>query len=328
MTSSEWGDMNHMSPYSYVQKLTSDRIRCYAHDIRKMTTWKGSTMLAESQSELYFTRMANSLGDKASILEYLVPGRILDVGAGGGELAHVISEMGNKVYALDGSPQAINHIRNNFPDLEAVEAFTHDLVDKFTPGFFDTIVCSSILHEVFSYGNKGEPSEEALTQAIKDFFTILKPGGRLIIRDGVMPYNWGESTYIEFKDDTGEEFLDTYKSLSPFYSDTKGYRTVHIENGVKENSFECNMGSLMEFLYTYTWGVEAAERETQELYGVHTEEEYIDLLESYGFFVSLSYQYLQPGYPKHLKDKVSIYDYEGRNLPYPSSNMVIVAEKP
>lgn len=284
-------------------------------------------MLAESQSELYFTRMANSLGDKTSILEYIAPGRVLDVGAGGGELAQAISEMGNEVYALDGSSPAISHIRSNFPDLEAVEAFTHDLMDKFSPEFFDTIVCSSILHEVFSYGNEGEPSEEALTQAINDFFTVLKPGGRLIIRDGVKPNNWEDTAYIEFKDETGKEFLDVYKSLSPFYSETSGYRKVHIEEKAK-NSFKCDVGSLMEFLYTYTWGVESAERETQELYGIYTEKEYTDLLESHGFFVSLSYQYLQPGYPKNLKDKVSIYDYEGRELPYPSSNMIIVAEKP
>lgn len=281
-------------------------------------------MLADSQTDTYFERMGNSAGDKMRLIPYIRDGKVLDIGAGGGELAEMMRLYGNDVTALDGSPNAIHHMNDKFPLLNAVEGFSDDMVELFEEESFDTIVCSSILHEIFSYGGK---DTETIDHALKDIFTLLKPGGRLLIRDGVMPTSHAQSTSVVFATKDGPKFMELYKNTSPFYSDVEEYRKVSFTQD-NPTTFSMPLGSLMETLYTYTWGFEAAGRETQELYGIFTEQEYCDELVKNGFNVVTSYQYTQPGYPENLKHKVSIFDSDGNEIEYPSSNMVIVAEKP
>lgn len=291
-------------------------------------------MIENSQDNRYFDRMAHSLGDKSRVLEYLRNGNTLDVGAGGGELSEAIRTQGMPVWALDGSLNALRRIKETYPKVPVVKAFAEDVGELFDHNAFFNIVCCSILHEVFSYGDKNN----SLKAALQGFHKTLVPHGRLIIRDGVMPDNWNEIARIKFKTDDGQKFLEYYKNNSPFYvndSETKNnnasqsfnlFQKVHFDD-VDENVIEGNMASIMEFLYTYTWDWGSAERETQELYGVLTESMYKELLNECGFNVVESYQYLQEGYVNYLSDLVEIFDDEGSPVSFPSSNMLIVAEK-
>jgi len=288
-------------------------------------------MLAESQDKVYFDRMESSLGDKERLLNFVKPGVVLDVEAGGGDLAEAIRLQGNTVYTLDGSYQAIKHMNDNYPHVKTVEAYTGEIESIFEPETFDTIICSSILHEVYSYNSREEKMDE-IESTLKSFHNLLKPGGKLLIRDGVKPDNWAQEASIKFANnkvaEDGMKFFDLYSEISPFYSSGKIAKNnaVHFDK-TSLTILKGNMQSVMEFLYTYTWGWAGAERETQELYGIMTEKEYNNLLSVYGFHVSQSFQYIQQGYIDNLNHLVKIVDETGRTVAFPSSNMMIVSEK-
>lgn len=286
-------------------------------------------MLTKSQDDTYFARMRSSLGDKEGILPYVKPGNVLDVGAGGGELSEALRLAGNEVWALDGSDEAYARISENFPEVHAVRAFSHEVLNIFPKNSFDTIVCSSILHEIYSYGDptNGPYSVNAVLDALESFYQLLKPGGVLIIRDGVMPTEWNKQVIVHLKTDDAVKFYEMYREEAPFYSETSGMRRVHLAN-VEKGFYRGTLASAMEFLYTLTWGWNSAPRETQELYGVFTEDSYGGYLADLGFNVEHSEQYLQPGYPQHLNGVADILDILGNSHTFPSSNMILIARRP
>lgn len=286
-------------------------------------------MLTETQGELYFNRMASSIGDKQRIVSYINKGNILDVGAGGGELSEFLRISGNTVTALDGSSEAVKRIKNNFPKINTLEAYTYELESLIPDETYDTIICCSILHEVYSYGDpiNGKLSMDSLDNSLKEFYKLLKPGGKLIIRDGVMPTEWSKKVIVRLKNKDAVKYLEMYKRKAPFYSETEGLRKSSFTK-LSEFEYSMTLASAMELLYTLTWGWESAERETQELYGVLTETDYCRKLKEFGFTIEQSEQYLQAEYPEHLIPVSEILDTDGTLLDFPSSNMIIVARKP
>lgn len=287
-------------------------------------------MLAGTQNDLYFERMARSLKDKVKMLPHVKAGKVLDVGAGGGDLTLALQELGHDAYALDGSAEAIEHIQEK--GVPAYCNFTHEVARVFLPEAFDSIVCSSILHEVFSYGDDSENSActvRSLENSLKQFHTVLKTGGNIIIRDGIAPANRDEQITLRFKDPDGVRMANKYLAMIPFRAETlpSGQFEVGFIIDEAEQSLTGDAHSIMEFLYTYTWGEASYERETQELYGAFTLTEYSDFLESHGYHVTHAEEYLQEGYPLHLKDKVELYREDGSEAPFPMSNCLIVAEK-
>lgn len=288
-------------------------------------------MLSETQDTRYFERMASSLGDKETILPHVIGNRVLDVGAGGGELAEAIRLTGREVWALDGSHAAAKRMAEAYPDLHLLTGLANEVGYLAPQAHFSTIVCSSIFHEVYSYGipETGPYSIEAMKITYRALFDVLAPGGRLILRDGIMPSDWDKPVQIRFPDEDGPRFWGSYVRNAPFASWAgDGQRCVHLSESDEQNSYTANLESAMEFLYTYTWGWQSSAREMKELYGVFTEATYREFLTELGFTVLASGQYLQPGYYEHLKDKVQLLDAEGNPQDYPASNFILVAEKP
>lgn len=283
-------------------------------------------MIANSQGALYFSRMSRSLGDKQRLLPFVKTGRILDVGAGGGELSASLAALpGNSVVALDGSPVAAERLRS-LPGIEVAECFAQDALTVFGENSFDTIICSSILHEVYSYGvGDGVCDLPGLHRVLADFRKLLKPAGRLLIRDGVLPENWEMPVRMEFSDNFPQvcEDLRAYEQLAPFWG--HGLRKVFLKVSGKD-VLSGNLESAMEFLYTWTWGRNSLSREAHELYGIFTPKDYASLLSELGFQVSHSEAYIQPGYVEHLKT-VRILSETGVALAFPLSNQIVVAER-
>lgn len=280
-------------------------------------------MLAETQDKRYFDRMASSLNDKKRVLDYVKQGRVLDVGAGGGELSNVLQKFGNSVWAIDGSEASIHRINERFPDVNTLTCYVSELADHFEEGFFDTIICSSILHEVFSYaeGNMDDKFD-AVEEAFGIFHNLLAPGGCLVIRDGIRPDDAEKVVRLRFETMDGVDFFDRYSVVSPFYLNG----TVHFDHDGEY--FVGSYASAMELLYTYTWGWDSFDRESQELYGIYTLSDYVDVLNrKFGFVVEDSYSYLQQGYVDNLAPLVEISDIAGNVVNFPPSNMMIVASR-
>jgi len=283
-------------------------------------------MLAETQDEIYFNRMRSSIGDKTRMVEYLLPGTVLDVGSGGGEFAVAVQDGGWEVVTLDGSAEACAHA--HALGIETVQAFTHEMADIFPEESFMNITCSSILHEVYSYGSD-EPNSaltlESVHKSVNAFRYTLNVGGRLIIRDGVMPDDWADEVEMTLLHPDGPAALEKYLNMIPFRGE--GMRSVNLAlKPGTQNTFVGTMESAMEFLYTYTWGVQNYPRETQELYGVFTLNDYTEFLQTEGFEVIFAEDYLQPGYPANLEGK-AVLRKNGEVIELPSSNCLIVAER-
>lgn len=297
-------------------------------DIRK-------TELPELE-ERYFTRMASSVGDKSRLLQYLppildenFPPKILDVGAGGGEFAYSLATMGYDVTALDASDEAVERINFKYSSLKTIQALanhTHDFgLEK-----YDVIICSSILHEVFSYGDNIHKAGHvsSLNRALESFYKALKPGGTLLIRDGVKPDNWEQEASFTLLEGHEVSSVFKYLEMCPFANGaaygSQG-RLVQL-NQTGDKTFIGNVQSVMEFAYTYTWGLDSYTRETQELYAPLTLDEYVQLLETNGFHVTTSFSYLQPGYPTNLDSKM-VLEVEGKPAEWFDSNAIWVANK-
>lgn len=285
-------------------------------------------MLSNNQNDLYFERMNYALDDKMSLIAYVRPGRILDVGAGSGDISKALAILGNEVHALDASYEALELI-SQVDGVIPVEGTAPSALSKFSENFFDTIICSSVLHEVYSYGESENDSYNLLNifKTIQEFNRILRTGGRLLIRDGVMPDNWNKEVFVTFSQpEDASDFLSEYSGIAKFYKPGKEKRSVYLDKLAPE-AYATNLSSAMEFLFTYNWGFESVDREAKEYYGIYTESEYTRLITDMGFKVLSSNQYIQSGYVEHLSPKATIYDYNGIRVPLPSSNMVIVADK-
>ncbi|WP_240486277.1 methyltransferase domain-containing protein [Bacillus haynesii] len=199
-----------------------------------------------------------------------------------------------------------------------------DLPEYFEQESVDTIVFSSILHELFSYiPYEGKQFNHlVIAQALKSSFDILKRGGRIIIRDGIMTENKEETRRIRFKDPDGMDFLKRY------VHDFKG-RKVQILEAEKDTAV-LFVNDAMEFLYTYTWGEEAYPHEVQEQFGYFTPSEFRRCIEKElgeRANILVFEHYVQEGYEEHLSPKIELADRLGRRVPLPDSTCFIVIEK-
>jgi trans-aconitate methyltransferase len=107
------------------------------------------------------------------VIELLAPKpgeRILDLGCGTGHLTSRIAASGAAVVGLDQSPAMIASARNNYPELQLVEA---DATSLNFDAEFDAVFSNATIHWI--------KDQAALAAAI---FRVLKPGGRFVAEFG------------------------------------------------------------------------------------------------------------------------------------------------
>ncbi len=277
------------------------------------------------------------------IEKYIIPGKIVDVGCGTGELTKIIAKkfLDSQVIGIDISDYFVQLSRKNTKDLGNVEIQQCDIVFKeFEPETITTKIFSSVIHELVSY--KGY-NKEIPKKVIRGSFRELKPGGRIIIRDGVSPGDY--EIYIWFNDKNGINELDHKKNIKLNFKDLstearfirfclqfKGkewdYRPVRINNKklyVLDAHFAHEFMSKKE--YVENWDVEALEE-----FGIFTIEEYKQTLENADFDIVEIKTYKNPWIVKNwYENKLKLYRYENNKLnelDYFPTNIIIIAEKP
>lgn len=265
----------------------------------------------------YLDQMNASADDKVRMLDYIVGNTVLDVGVGGGVLGRLIKKHKPhlKVIGLDiNLPRLDNPLFDYYDDIVVVDA--RHMTNKIEVGEVDTIIFSSVLHEIYSYN--GFDKNQILDALYRAHYLIPK-GGRIIIRDGVKMEN-NDNVEIRFFDNR-----DVYKVVK-FAEDFKGRKIEYTITAHDRVSMPMN--DAMEFLYTYTWGDDHYEREVQEQYGVFTPREYINFIRrNLGMELITYNHYLQEGYNYYLSKKVELYDSEGRKTRLPDSNLLTVLQK-
>lgn len=277
----------------------------------------------------YLNTMNASLQFKAKILDYMKGKNILDVGPGGGALMDLICEKDPtlNVYGIDISSNVIDaltkkKLKEN-KSWNLVKGDALNLTDYFKKGSIDTIIYSSIIHELYSYiefeGKKF--NIKTVIEALKSAYDILPSGGRIIIRDGIKTEPITQYRIIEFKNEKDIEILNRY------CNDFEGRNITYEKIG--NNKVKMLVNDAMEFLYTYTWGEDSYPLEVKEQFGYLTPSEYVSLIEENldCSKVLVCNHFLQEGYEENLLNKISIYDDNMNIVKLPDSTCIIVIEK-
>lgn len=282
-----------------------------------------------NQSNLYYERMHRSLKDKFQLLAYLPKNtdHVIDVGGADGAMASKIKSMQvSKIDVVDAAKEAIKKIEH-IDGIRAIHAYADEIDDEdkmpdLDP--VDAIIASSVIHEIFSYGNR--EGNRGKISNVDEFFAAahdrLRVGGRLLIRDGIRPL--GEATQAMVIEN-GSEYVKKFKKASPFVTQGEHIddpdRVINVK--VKDNgAITGSRSSLFEILFTWNWGEESFDREVLEFYGVFTKDEMIGLGAKHGFFLVDHYSYIQKEYTR-------IWNEKGVRLsfPYPDTNALWIFEK-
>lgn len=250
---------------------------------------------------------------------------ILDVGCGSGVLLYAIQEENPtaKLTGLDLNAEAIQKLSEMGGPWELI----HGDFMKTQGSGYDTVVFSSILHEISSYHEN--PALRFTKKPIADAFLkcreILSDDGVILLRDGVMVPEAGqnEPKVISFVNQEDSRWLFR------FQKDFRGFDHTDIDCGIKDlgdGRFLAGQGFLKEFLSTYTWGEESYEREICERFGILTRAEWIDALTSAGFSIETVAE-AKEEYEKYLSARVRIAEPDGTPYRYPYMSIIIKAQK-
>ncbi|HEY5923401.1 MAG TPA: methyltransferase [Kofleriaceae bacterium] len=297
----------------------------------------------------YLASMNAAKTDKERMLEYVrpgkprvtdrsgpayEPGRIVEIGPGGGVVLDLLEAKfpDAEIIGVDLSQEAIAALearaRAGNRKWRVVLGAAEILPELVGAQSVDTVVFCSILHEVYSYTEReGEKFRlESVRDVIRAAWTTLKPGGRIVIRDGVMPP--AGTRRIRFLAPDARPTFDLY--VAQFEGRRIAFRELAADR------VELSAADAMEFLYTYTWGPASFPYEVRELYGILPYDDYVSALVEWvggpdGAKVidipAHLRSYLQPGYREHLVGKIELTDDHDRPADLPDSNCLIVIER-
>ena len=276
----------------------------------------------------YLATMNAARSDKQRMLDFVRPGRVVEIGPGGGVVLDLLEQRypGAEVIGVDLSREVVTALERHAKAsgrrwrvvLGAAEELA-SLVEK--P--IDTVVFCSILHEVYSYS---EPlfSLSSVERVIKAAFATLGHGGRIVIRDGVMPPAGTRRIRMIAP--------DVRPTLELYVAQFEGRKITYTE--LAPDRVELSAADAMEFLYTYTWGPASFPYEVRELYGILPYDDYVArLIEWCGGPAAARVvenplsSYLQPGYRENLVGKIELTDEHDRPVDLPDSNCLIVIER-
>lgn len=193
----------------------------------------------------------------------------------------------------------------------------------------NTIHSSSLTHEIESYG-----SHKDLLQFISNRFNELLPGGVWINRDVVGPEDREKQILLWANPDddawNGKSTRDVFRQFAQDFRKHEGYTLSYKEVTLNSKTFfRLSMEDASEFLltkdYTDNW-----ESEMHERFCFWSLSEWKTALEEYGFEIqngsrAFTNQWIAEN---RFNNKVELFDLNGKPLPYPPTNMIIIAKKP
>ncbi len=277
----------------------------------------------------YINTMNSSLNNKKILIDYIVGKNVLDIGPGGGVILDLIEEYDNNInlYGIDISENICEELKKKKEkenkNWTIIKGDALYLENYFEEKSMDTIIFSSIIHEMFSYieYNEKKFNIETVIKVLKSAYNLLSIGGRIIIRDGIKTEPENKFRIIEFKDKKDISILNNY------CMDFKG-RSVTYEK-IDDYKVKMLVNDAMEFLYTYTWGENSYSLEVQEQFGYLTPSEYRELIIQNlpnANIIELK-SFLQSGYEENLLNKITLYDENMNVTKLPNSTCIIVIER-
>lgn len=280
--------------------------------------------------EKYLATMDSGLSNKSVLLNYITGNSVLDVGPGGGSLIDLITEqMPDKaVFGIDLSENVVRTLVKKKSDQNKtwniIKGNALELDKHLIPGSIDTIIYSSIIHELYSYietdGKKF--NLDTVKNAIDSAYDVLPIGGRVIVRDGIKTEPENQYRIIEFKNPSDIEILKNY------CKDFRG-RDVTFESA-GPNRVKMLVNDAMEFLYTYTWGPDSYALEVKEQFGYFTPTGWTEFVNDKfkdKFRIIELKHFLQDGYEENILPKIGFFNEDGTTARLPDSTCILVMEK-
>jgi len=286
-------------------------------------------------------------------------GRIVDEGCADGALLAEISRdfPDSDLFGIDLSAEFAGRFHERQRAGEFGGAYVHffhrNLLDRiFEPESIDTTICNSTLHELWSYGE----GEKSVRGYLAEKFRQLRPGGRLIIRDVVGPEGGEREVLLWCSDKDGEEaraeglahhdgreaqWLQQLSSRSrfllfarDFLGGRKSFPVVEAEHEGRP-VFRLSLRQAAEFLskkdYTDNWKSEMNEEFcfwSFTCWKAVLGEIGFRVLENSNDPAAGSRAYINPWIVQHRHEgHATILDVAGAGMPWPPTNMVLVAEK-
>ncbi|HSD85899.1 MAG TPA: methyltransferase domain-containing protein, partial [Kofleriaceae bacterium] len=282
----------------------------------------------------YLASMNAARSDKERMLDYVRPGRIVEIGPGGGVVLDLLEARypDSEIIGVDLSQEVITALEARAKignhRWRVVLGAAEVLPELVPASSVDSVVFCSILHEVYSYTERGGTKfhMESVRDVIRAAWATLKTGGRIVIRDGVMPPP--ATRRIKLIAPDARPTFDLY--VAQFEGRRIGVRDL------APDRVELSAPDAMEFLYTYTWGPASFPYEVRELYGIMPYDEYVrTLVDWVGGTTAAAVipipaeqrSYLQPGYRDNLRGKIELTDENDRPVDLPDSNCLIVIAK-
>ena len=141
---------------------------------------------------------------------------IIDLGCGSGNDTLYLIERGKKVIPCDYSKNAIENIKNNFPEIERAECFDMTKGLPFEDNLTDIIISDLSLHYF---------TEKKTFEILDEIKRVLKPNGLLFFRvNSINDVNYGaregkeiESHLYETADGRYKRFFDE-KDIASFFA--------------------------------------------------------------------------------------------------------------
>jgi len=292
----------------------------------------------------------------------ILPGRIVDEGcADGGLLAEIARGFPDSdLYGIDLSAEFAHRFeeRKRAGDFGGNYAhfFLRNLLDPlFDAESIDTTICNSTLHELWSYAE----GEQTVRAYLTEKFRQLGPGGRLIIRDVVGPEHADREVLLWCNSADGQNpssqdaaladrcqrVLESWSTRARFHLFLTDFlkgrprRDALVPascDPTSNDTFRIPLRLAAEFLskkdYADNWV-----SEMNEEFCFWSFSEWLQALGDAGFTTltqetsrgCLSRSYTNPWIERHrFEGRVRLSSLDGQSLPFPPTNMVIVAEKP
>ena len=252
----------------------------------------------------YLNRMSKSY-EKSSkgLIPIFSKGKILDVECGSG----ILLENLTNADGIDLNQNSVDICKSKGLNVECKAL--KDVTNK-----YDTIIFSSVLHEISSYDEEARFTKLPIINALNDAKNILNDNGQIIIRDGIQA-EIGTST-LEVK---SKKVID---DIIKYFYDAPMYMLEYIK--VENYKVTANNHFLKEFMFTYTWGKDSYFREAQEKYGILRKNEWIKIVEDAGLKINVLKTFKEE-YVKYLSKYFIVNEDLVKLLT--ESTIFIVAEK-
>lgn len=267
--------------------------------------------------QVYADGMDRSAPEKAKLLRFVKPGVIADLGCGVGTLLDLLRTEypKSRLVGVDLSEEMIAWCRERVP---SADFRRHDISRRlFDDGSVDTIILCSVLHEVFTYNGY---DVSFVRDTLRYSAEALKPGGRLVLRDGVKPSR-NEAVYLSFRNEEARVKFAWF--AREFGSSEVAWKEV---DGRVQVARRDAMEFLTKYIYDVNW-----QYEVKEHFGVFTLEEWVQELRHVGLkpvhFESYLIEWLRKTHWE--KDVTMEVRVDGRYAPteYPDSTMIVVGQK-